>query len=490
MASPATTDRLYCTPHEMALQSRTVREMLTYLCWTMLCYTPRNLKNPHFDQAFPSVEVIEAALLPIVFPDGILGASQSATPPPLSFFKGLPRNSKSQWAVYVIVLEKDNCRPKLYIGSGTSQHGGVMKRLGQYRRQELLPFYVKKALDNGFSITHYGLLCWSPIPDLTRAASLRGLFLVLEAAFTLWFWPIASRTKDYGMPRLFPWDTSTLIHDGCCSHFPLIEGALGLSASLSPEQIAAVKVERRRKAQAWFHTQNRAYRRARDRGPVSRRKRRVLASKKFSCITCGLVFDCAFHKRRHEATKNHRNKAAGQQFKTVTRWTITYAKNRAAKRYYCQPCDYAAGSRTTLKSHCESKAHLQKAGDSFSFPSIMRIKGKTAAKRVADRKITAKENVESKKFYCQPCDYATTDRRNFNRHLRAQKHEDKVTGTVRVPKEPRTEERREQRAAARIAKLHYCEVCDYIAGTQQNLNSHFNTKPHQEKAKSHQKVAG
>ncbi|ESU13268.1 pyruvate carboxylase [Fusarium graminearum PH-1] len=363
-------------------------------------------------------------------------------------------------------------------------------RLGQYRRQELLPFYVKKALDNGFSITHYGLLCWSPIPDLTRAASLRGLFLVLEAAFTLWFWPIASRTKDYGMPRLFPWDTSTLIHDGCCSHFPLIEGALGLSASLSPEQIAAVKVERRRKAQAWFHTQNRAYRRARDRGPVSRRKRRVLASKKFSCITCGLVFDCAFHKRRHEATKNHRNKAAGQQFKTVTRWTITYAKNRAAKRYYCQPCDYAAGSRTTLKSHCESKAHLQKAGDSFSFPSIMRIKGKTAAKRVADRKITAKENVESKKFYCQPCDYATTDRRNFNRHLRAQKHEDKVTGTVRVPKEPRTEERREQRAAARIAKLHYCEVCDYIAGTQQNLNSHFNTKPHQEKAKSHQKRPG
>lgn len=468
-----------CTSHEMALRSRTVPEFLTDLCWGMLAYTPRSLKNPCFDQVFSSPQVIKKALSPLRFANGLLDAVQSTAPPTISFFQCLPTNLRARWGVYVIVFTKHNCRPKVYFGSGTSHKGGVKKRRGQYRRRETLPFYVKEAFDEGFSLAHFGLLCWSPIPKLTHAASLRGLFILLESAFTLWFWPIKSSTKEYGMPPICPWNTTTLEYDGCCNHFPLVEGSWGLRFDLTPEQAIAVLAERRRKKRAWFFTQDPAYVRVRDNGPKRRRRLEKLASKKWTCDTCGLVFAGAWLKRKHEATQAHRNRVAGVIKKPSVRH-IRWARNRATKRYYCQACDYAFADLHTLADHCKSKSHLLKveATPGFVAPDLTRHKGLTTAERVAKRKIVIQEYIASKKYYCQTCDLASSSQRDLDRHLKTQVHLDKVAGIVRVKKDPK----RSERAAQYLAERRYvCDPCNYAASSSQNLARHLSTNQHKKR---------
>jgi len=61
-----------------------------------------------------------------------------------------------------LVLEKPGCKPKVYIGSGTSWSLGVVGRFKQYDDGFLLPVYVEKALDEGYEIVSKGLLCWIP----------------------------------------------------------------------------------------------------------------------------------------------------------------------------------------------------------------------------------------------------------------------------------------------------------------------------------------
>ncbi|KAM0554127.1 hypothetical protein ACHAPJ_006926 [Fusarium lateritium] len=348
-------------------KSCTVLEFLVWLCWAMLSLTPNCMMNPVFDQIFPDPEVTEAKLYasPLRFVDGLLDVLQSQAAPSLSFFKGLPSDFSSRWGIYVLVLEKTDYRPRIYIGSGTAVKGGVMKRIGQYRRRETEPFYVSQALNEGFTVTHCGLLCWSPIPDLTRVASLRGLYLLLEAAFTLWFWPIVSQTKDYGMPRLSPWSDARE-YDGCCNHFSLTEGAHGIESDLTPEQADVIKAVRRRKAREFTDSQPIAYRRARNNKSSKKRREAVLASKKYFCDACQLVFDTPSRKKRHEARKAHLDKVAGITRVGDPLKAERHRKNIATKRYYCRFCDYAAGDQSTLNDHLTSKRHLQKAAESSS----------------------------------------------------------------------------------------------------------------------------
>jgi hypothetical protein len=83
----------------------------------------------------------------------------------------------------------------------------------------LLPRFIKAALDDGYTITHNGLLCWAPLPKAATKIVLRVLFLALESAFSITFWVMHSKTRDYGMPQhLCPWAIDVLKYDGACSH--------------------------------------------------------------------------------------------------------------------------------------------------------------------------------------------------------------------------------------------------------------------------------
>lgn len=72
--------------------------------------------------------------------------------------------SIKRWAVYLIVLEKPDHRPKFYIGTGTDADRGVSGRLTEYDIKKRLPRFVQNTINRGHSIVYKGLICWALLP--------------------------------------------------------------------------------------------------------------------------------------------------------------------------------------------------------------------------------------------------------------------------------------------------------------------------------------
>jgi len=88
----------------------------------------------------------------------------------------------------MVVMEKDLYRPRLYVGSETASLNGVRARISEYNTGHQLPHYVKKAVDEGYTIVHKRLLCWAPIPAPALHPKVCLLFKELEAVFAYMFW--------------------------------------------------------------------------------------------------------------------------------------------------------------------------------------------------------------------------------------------------------------------------------------------------------------
>ncbi|KAK6208215.1 hypothetical protein LQW54_006996 [Pestalotiopsis sp. IQ-011] len=97
--------------------------------------------------------------------------------------------------VYTLVLEKENFPPRLYIGSGTNATAGVASRFKDYEKEVVLPKLVKVSLEEGFRISHKGLLCWTPIPIARKVPVLR-LLMAIEATFTFLFFAAKESLAD------------------------------------------------------------------------------------------------------------------------------------------------------------------------------------------------------------------------------------------------------------------------------------------------------
>lgn len=101
---------------------------------------------------------------PLFSADHFLRVLKDDAPPSLDFFRLLSspaRSDKPICGVYALLIEKIGCPAKLYIGSGTSASQGVFSRLIDYDNENSsnLPDLVRKAIKNGYTITHAGLLC-------------------------------------------------------------------------------------------------------------------------------------------------------------------------------------------------------------------------------------------------------------------------------------------------------------------------------------------
>lgn len=177
----------------------TILALCTQLVWNTYSATPKHSVNVLFTTIFPDLETVTDLLasFSLSFAPGLPEVLQLATPPTIAFFKTLPDPYLPKtWAVYVIVMEKNGRRPKLYFGSGTDMLWGVPGRMRVYdTRASNLPKYVKRALDDGFEITHKGLLCWMPLPAIINRALCRLLILALESAFTWAFWGMVGKTE-------------------------------------------------------------------------------------------------------------------------------------------------------------------------------------------------------------------------------------------------------------------------------------------------------
>jgi hypothetical protein len=107
-----------------------------------------------------------------------------------------------------LALEKPFCVPRVYIGSGTTATIGVSHRMSTYTNLQVLPKYVAAALNEGYTITHKGLLLWAPIPSAADVPLLRAMFILLEATLTVVFWVVMSKIGGW---RLFcPWNRFTM----------------------------------------------------------------------------------------------------------------------------------------------------------------------------------------------------------------------------------------------------------------------------------------
>jgi hypothetical protein len=291
-----------------------VAEYVQWLSWTLLSASSIYLKNPTFDTVFPTEDMLEqhfsSAL--VTFAPRLLDIMQSASPPSIDYFKSLPSASLPLWGVYLLVFEKTGSRPKIYIGSGTCQDQGLKRRLRNYDLETIISRNVRQALDDGFVIVHQGLLCSAPIPTAALRFPIRTLILLLEAVFCIVLWAMASRTKDYGMPTLCPWDCDTLAYDGLCSHTRSLESVSGADRNLTPEELEAEETIRLEKAAdqtarryydfkkndflAWQATR-RGYDAKRDHTEklesMYKSKAKAKAEWRFACNICNLPFETA-----------------------------------------------------------------------------------------------------------------------------------------------------------------------------------------------------
>lgn len=64
-----------------------------------------------------------------------------------------PSTTRKQWGIYALILTKPGAAPKLYIGSGTNQGGGVQARLNGYLSSSgEFSRLVRQALDRGYNL--------------------------------------------------------------------------------------------------------------------------------------------------------------------------------------------------------------------------------------------------------------------------------------------------------------------------------------------------
>lgn len=308
-------------------------ELVLVLLWTCLCSSPEKNKHPMYNRFFPSRDTLEILFssVSLVFAPGLLEVLQASTPPTIAYFKTLPTECKKIWGVYLLVLEKQGYRPKIYIGSGTDARNGVSTRLAQYGTGQILPRYVANALNNGYAIEHKGIICSMPVPSAVAVPLNRLLFLLLEATFTFYFWAMVGKTEyGYSMAAFCPWARDTLEYDGLCSHNPLCESTFS-DYSLSAEELSAmaVQMEERRARYMIDYREN-----AKNKDPEA--------------------YYAAAREQRSKWVKKNPEKAAAADRRTI-------AKAVKEKKHYCAICDHAFTKGAKLKTHLAGPKHAAKA---------------------------------------------------------------------------------------------------------------------------------
>ena len=332
------------------LKTNNISVFVLSLAWVCLSTTNRALKNLQLDEIFPTECAMEKIMhiSPLQYASGLLQTLQSSTAPTISYFKTLPLFIDKLWAVYLLVLEKDGERPRIYIGSGTGSTAGVRTRMNNYnQRARNMPYYVESSLKAGYAITHKCLLVWTALPLPSDRYKLRCLFLVLETIFTLCFWAMKSQTNDYYMPALCPWPRHSFTYDGCCTHFSINEQIAGHNEDASPEDINRVAAERKR-------VKNRLY--TANKGPKHKAYtkaygEKALAEQRYKCTVCNLSFRSNALLLKHLKTPIHNRKAAGipNRPKTMSFW--------------CEACQHAAPSAKRLDTHLKGPRHAKKLKD-------------------------------------------------------------------------------------------------------------------------------
>jgi len=353
-------------------------EFILWLCWELLNLCYPCLKNPVHDMLFPDAEVMEKHLSVVSFATDLLEVLTSSLPPTIDWFKSLPTPSNGLWGVYLILLEKSMCRPRIYIGSGvSSKNEGVAGRLRDYKYRERMPRYIGQAVDEGYKITHKGVLCWTVIPHSSTGFIMRSLLLLLETTFALALWSMHSRTKTYGMPSLLSWALDSVPYDGCCSHVSISEKVWGEDEGLTVAQIAAQdaemlvrRAEQDKAARQRYYAKRNAADfegwRQRKNAQIKKSNKKIRASGKWACKPCNLSFHSKFALNKHKTRASHIAKVSGGRSYKHPTMKASADAIKAAKTRHCNLCNASLASASALKKHKEGPRHIKKMAEASS----------------------------------------------------------------------------------------------------------------------------
>tara|TARA_X000000368_G_C23045590_1_gene719004 strand:- start:1968 stop:2948 length:981 start_codon:yes stop_codon:yes gene_type:complete len=97
-------------------------------------------------------------------------------------------------------------------------------------------------------------------------------------------------------------------------------------------------------------------------------------------------------------------------------------------------------------------------------------------------KTTHKNKKTTLNFYCELCDYSSSNNSNYNKHLRTKKH------LAKCDTKSRKWQKKEKKEKTKFFKT--CQFCNYNASKKYNWEKHIKTMKHKQKvAKSGKKVA-
>jgi len=126
------------------------------------------------------------------------------------------------WGVYCLWFTKPNHIPKLYCGSGTDEIQGVQSRIKAYTPNgKNLPSHVKRAFENGYTLSHAGLVYWTSLPEDGDTARLRSRLLLLEGYFTIIFNACFAMASDIYLSNIELWPRKSASWQPLCSHSPV-----------------------------------------------------------------------------------------------------------------------------------------------------------------------------------------------------------------------------------------------------------------------------
>jgi hypothetical protein len=234
-------------------------------------------------------------------------------------------------------MEKIGRRPKVYIGSGTNVKGGIRSRLGNYRRQDTIPFLVEKAIKDGYTITQMALLCSIPRPVDSLQTITRTFVIALEATFSFMLRAMRTTVGDYGMSSSCLWDLKSLEYDGLCTHCALTE-SIAFPPGVTNEEHEAAAAERLAKARQC----------SRDTQIKTR------AAKTYYCSICKIAKPSQHQLDLHNATPRHRHNAAPRDVQEAA------MMSDPAKPFRCTVCCMAFPIAYKLERHENSERHKAK----------------------------------------------------------------------------------------------------------------------------------
>lgn len=369
---------------------------LTFEC---LSDTPKSMKNPLFSSHVKKYTDVQqlASDIELLFPPGLGTMLKGNIPPSVAWFKTLPTGPAPGFIVYLLVLTKRGCRPKIYIGSGTNARSGGDTRLEDYDNWTVLPSLVKAALDDGYIIAHKGLLAWTPtLPRPGLAPRTRLLFLALEATFTYNFWAMRAYKKDYGMGHMCLWPRLDLEYDGLCTRCCLYEG-IRRNFDLSDEQleeVAALRTENLRKRQA-FNT-NKWRKEFRERDPEGFRAWTAASKSDYHYRQMAYNYD-EYATKRVESHREYRANNPDKYEAEKKAVTASCRAARANKEHFCATCNIPFGEARHLADHLTTPSHNLVANCDRTSP-----------------------------LFCVFCTYLYSDKKAFKNHLKSQRHIGKV----------------------------------------------------------------